>query len=67
MLELLRAAGYHDRLVGLTDSGASKQLRVLASVGLLSARREGYYVVYSLEPEKLATLSGELGHLVGGS
>ena len=53
-------------LAGLTDAGASKQLRVLASVGLLSAKREGYYVVYSLEPEKLATLSHELGYLVGG-
>jgi DNA-binding transcriptional ArsR family regulator len=52
-------------LAGLTDAGASKQLRVLASVGLLSTRREGYYVVYSIEPEKLATLSDELGHLVG--
>jgi DNA-binding transcriptional ArsR family regulator len=54
-------------LVGLTDAGASKQLRQLAAAGLLSTRREGYYVVYSLEPEKLATLSGELGHLVGGA
>ena len=54
-------------LVGLTDAGASKQLRLLAGNGLLSSRREGYYVVYSLEPEKLATLSGELGHLVGHS
>jgi len=52
-------------LAGLTDAGASKQLRVLASVGLLSAKREGYYVVYSLEPDKLATLSHELGYLVG--
>ena len=34
-------------------------------MGLLSAKREGYYVVYSIEPEKLATLSDELGHLVG--
>jgi DNA-binding transcriptional ArsR family regulator len=53
-------------LAGLTDAGTSKQLRVLASVGLLTAKREGYYVVYSLEPEKLATLSHELGYLVGG-
>jgi DNA-binding transcriptional ArsR family regulator len=52
-------------LAGLTDAGASKQLRLLASVGLLSARREGYYVVYSLEVEKLATLSHELGYLIG--
>jgi DNA-binding transcriptional ArsR family regulator len=53
-------------LAGLTDAGTSKQLRVLASVGLLTAKREGYYVVYSVEPEKLATLSDELGHVVGG-
>lgn len=51
-------------LAGLTDAGASKQLRLLASVGLLTTKREGYYVVYSLDPEKLATLSHELGYLV---
>jgi len=31
----------------------------------LKSRREGYYVVYSLEPEKLSTLSDELRSLVG--
>jgi len=54
-------------LVGLTDAGASKQLRLLAAAGLLKTKREGYYVVYSLEPEKLATLSDELRSLVGRS
>ena len=53
--------------IGLTDAGASKQLRQLAAAGLLSTKREGYYVVYSLEPERLATLSAELRHLVGGA
>jgi DNA-binding transcriptional ArsR family regulator len=51
-------------LVGLTDAGASKQLRTLAAAGLLTTKREGYYVVYSLQPEKLATLSDELTYLV---
>lgn len=51
-------------LVNLTDAGASKQLRLLAGTGLLSTKREGYYVVYSLEPEKLSTLSDELSHLI---
>ena len=51
-------------LVGLTDAGASKQLRLLASVGLVTTKREGYYVVYSLEPDRLTTLSHELGYLV---
>jgi DNA-binding transcriptional ArsR family regulator len=52
-------------LVGLTDAGASKQLRVLAATGLLTTKREGYYVFYSLDPEKLSTLSDELRSLVG--
>jgi DNA-binding transcriptional ArsR family regulator len=54
-------------LVGLTDAGASKQLRLLAAAGLLKTRREGYYVVYSLEAEKVATLSQELGSLFGSA
>jgi DNA-binding transcriptional ArsR family regulator len=53
-------------LVGLTEAGASKQLRQLATAGLLSTKREGHYVVYSLDPEKLSTLSAELGYLVAG-
>ena len=51
-------------LVGLTEAGVSKHLRQLAAVGLLESRREGYYVVYSLVPEQLASLSAELRHLV---
>jgi DNA-binding transcriptional ArsR family regulator len=54
-------------LVGLTEAGASKQLRQLAAAGLLTTKREGYYVVYSLEPEKLSTLSNELVYLLGTS
>jgi DNA-binding transcriptional ArsR family regulator len=54
-------------LVNLTEAGASKQLRLLAAAGLLKSRREGYYVVYSLEPEKLSTLSDELRHLLASS
>jgi len=54
-------------LVGLTEAGTSKQLRLLAAAGLLEAKREGYYVVYSLDPEKLSTLSDELRSLVGRS
>ena len=52
-------------LVGLTEAGASKQLRLLATAGLLTTKREGYYVVYALQAEKLATLSDELRSLVG--
>jgi DNA-binding transcriptional ArsR family regulator len=52
------------QLAGLTEAGASKQLRQLASVGLLRTKREGYYVLYTLEGAKLATLSEELRALV---
>ena len=31
-------------LVSLTDAGASKQLRLLAATGLLTTKRDGYYV-----------------------
>jgi len=51
-------------LVGLTEAGTSKHLRLLASAGLLRTRREGYYVVYSVVPEQLETLSADLRHLV---
>jgi DNA-binding transcriptional ArsR family regulator len=54
-------------IVGLTQAGASKQLRLLAAAGLLKTKREGYYVVYSLEPEKLSTLSEDLRRLVGSA
>jgi DNA-binding transcriptional ArsR family regulator len=44
-------------LVGLSAAGLSKALRRLADAGLVQSRREGYYVVYSLDPARLAALS----------
>lgn len=40
-------------LVGLSPAGLSKTLRRLADAELVTARREGYYVVYSLVPEQI--------------
>ena len=45
------------RLVGLTEAGLSKHLRQLAAAGLVRTRREGYYVLYSVEREQIASLS----------
>jgi len=43
-------------IVGMSTTGVSKSLRKLAEAGLLAARREGYYVVYSLNTAQLRSL-----------
>ena len=47
-------------LVSLTEAGTSRHLRALAEAGLLTTRREGYYVVYSLVEDALGRLSDDL-------
>jgi DNA-binding transcriptional ArsR family regulator len=55
-------------LVGLSTAGLSKSLRRLAEAGLVVPRREGYYVVYSLDAERVAALSPALrGFLEDGT
>jgi DNA-binding transcriptional ArsR family regulator len=44
-------------LIGISQAGLSKHLRQLADAGLVSARRDGYYVLYSLVPERIDPLS----------
>jgi DNA-binding transcriptional ArsR family regulator len=44
-------------LIGISEAGLSKHLRLLARAGLVRGRREGYYVLYSLEAERISTLS----------
>ena len=51
-------------LVGLSEAGASKHLRLLAAAGILETRREGYYVLYSLVGEQLESLSSDVRHLL---
>ena len=41
------------RLVGVSDSAVSHQLRILRNLGLVSYRREGRKAVYSLSDEHL--------------
>jgi DNA-binding transcriptional ArsR family regulator len=38
-------------------AGLSKPLRLLARAGLVQARRDGYYVLYSVRSDRIATLS----------
>jgi DNA-binding transcriptional ArsR family regulator len=47
-------------LVGISEAGLSKHLRLLARVGVVESRRDGYYVVYSLAAERIAPLSDSL-------
>ncbi len=47
-------------LVGLSTAGLSKSLRRLAEAGLVVPRRDGYYVVYSIDPERVAAVAPAL-------
>lgn len=54
-------------LVGISEAGLSKHLRQLAQVGAVTTRREGYYVLYSVDVERLAPLSETLLSFLGDS
>jgi DNA-binding transcriptional ArsR family regulator len=47
-------------LVGISEAGLSKHLRQLADAGLVGSRRDGYYVLYSLVPERIEPLTDAL-------
>jgi DNA-binding transcriptional ArsR family regulator len=47
-------------LVGLSNAGLSKSLRRLAEAGLVTTRREGYYVVCTLASGRLEALSAAI-------
>ena len=47
-------------LVGLSESGLSKHLRALTEAGLLSTHRQGWYVLYRLEQDRLERLGPDL-------
>ena len=53
-------------LVGISEAGLSKQLRALADAGLVTSRRDGYYVLYSLVPERIEPLSDALLRFLRG-
>ena len=47
-------------LITISEAGLSKHLKALADAGLVTTRREGYYVLYSLAAGALERLPGEL-------
>jgi DNA-binding transcriptional ArsR family regulator len=47
-------------LLRLSEAAISKHLRTLVHAELLASRREGYYVLYGLKSERIATLAPSL-------
>lgn len=47
-------------LVALAEPGLSKHLRVLSAVGLVTSKRDGYYVLYSIDRERLHALGPDV-------
>jgi len=47
-------------LVGISEAGMSKHLRALADSGLVRSRREGYYVLYSVDRARLGALGADV-------
>jgi DNA-binding transcriptional ArsR family regulator len=52
-------------LLSLSDSAVSRHLKILESVGLVSGQRDGYFVLYRLEPERLDVLARALRSTLG--
>lgn len=52
-------------LVGISEAGLSKHLRLLARSGLVQTKREGYYVLYSIDRERIEPLSDALLEFLG--
>jgi DNA-binding transcriptional ArsR family regulator len=47
-------------LIGITQAGLSKHLRMLAAAKLVETRREGYYIVYSTRADGIPSISDTL-------
>jgi DNA-binding transcriptional ArsR family regulator len=54
-------------LIGISEAGLSKHLGRLVGAGLVRTRREGWYVVYSLEPARAKTIAEALQTYVGAN
>ncbi|MFI7005499.1 DUF5937 family protein [Streptomyces sp. NPDC050145] len=69
-LQIIRHLAAHSRstqelatLLGLSPSVTSRHLHQLAQAGLTETRREGYYVLYSLDPARLDQIATALTEL----
>jgi DNA-binding transcriptional ArsR family regulator len=53
------------QLLSLSDSAVSRHLKILEAAGIVSGRRDGYFVLYRLEAERLDVLGRALRATLG--
>jgi DNA-binding transcriptional ArsR family regulator len=73
-LRLLRVVAQRPRstqelapLLHISEATCSKHLRVLADAGILHSRRDGYYVLYSLDHSRLTSLQPSITSFLGSN
>lgn len=52
-------------LLSLSDSAISRNLKIMESAGLVTSRRDGYFVLYQLNPSRVDALSAALRQTLG--
>lgn len=52
-------------LLRLSDSSVSRHLKILEAAGVVGKRRDGYFVLYRLRPERIGQLGGALRRTLG--
>jgi len=62
-----RSAGFLAQAVGMEPSLASHHLSVLADAGLVTRRRNGHFVCYAANRERMKELHQRLGRLAGAT
>jgi DNA-binding transcriptional ArsR family regulator len=72
-LRALRLIAEHPRstqelaqLVNVSESSLSKHLRLMSEAGILTTRRQGYYVLYEIAPARIDALSASIGAYLAG-
>lgn len=53
------------QLLSLSESAVSRHLKMLATVGVVDSERDGYYVLYRLQPDRIGALGGALRRTLG--
>jgi DNA-binding transcriptional ArsR family regulator len=54
-------------LLYISEATCSKHLRILADAGILRSKREGYFVLYSLDRDRLASLHPSISSFLDGA